>query len=101
MGVSAAYAVMAAASVYSAAESADTNRRGRNAATQARENAQRTEAAATRETNKVNAKAPDVNALMAANALGAKGGAGSTMLTGPQGVDPSTLTLGKKTLLGG
>lgn len=27
-------------------------------------------------------------------------GAGSTTLTGPQGVDPSTLTLGKNSLLG-
>lgn len=32
---------------------------------------------------------------------GGGGGAGGTMLTGPMGVDPSQLTLGRKTLLGG
>lgn len=33
--------------------------------------------------------------------VAAGGGAGSTMLTGGEGVDPSGLALGKKTLLGG
>jgi hypothetical protein len=32
---------------------------------------------------------------------GGAGGAGGTMLTGPMGVDPSQLTLGRTTLLGG
>lgn len=31
---------------------------------------------------------------------GSRGGASSTMLTGPQGVDPGALTLGKSSLLG-
>lgn len=47
------------------------------------------------------AKAPDVNALLAAAQEAAKGGPSSTMLTGPSGIDPSALTLGKSTLLGG
>ena len=48
--------------------------------------------------NKANAKTPDILALLAANK--APGGAGSTMLTGPGGVDTSKLTLGRNTLLG-
>jgi hypothetical protein len=38
---------------------------------------------------------------MAANVLAGKAGQSGTMLTGPQGVDPTQLTLGKQTLLGG
>lgn len=48
--------------------------------------------------NKANAKTPDILALLAANK--SPGGVGSTMLTGPGGVDTSTLTLGRNTLLG-
>lgn len=45
-------------------------------------------------------KTPDRPAMSAANAaMGAKGNSG-TFLTGPSGVDPSTLNLGKNTLLG-
>ena len=51
--------------------------------------------------NKANGKQPDVAGLMSQNALNAKGGISGTMLTGPQGVDPQTLLLGKTTLLGG
>ena len=48
--------------------------------------------------NKANGKAPNIAALFAAN----KGAAavGSTMLTGPTGVDPNSLRLGRNTLLG-
>lgn len=49
--------------------------------------------------NKANAKQPDIAALLASN-MNKQGGAGSTMLTGSSGVDPSTLLLGKSTLLG-
>ena len=48
--------------------------------------------------NKANPKTPDILALHAANK--APGGVGSTMLTGPGGVDTSKLTLGRNTLLG-
>lgn len=48
--------------------------------------------------NKANAKVPDIAALLAGNQ--APGGVGSTMLTGPGGVDTSKLTLGRNTLLG-
>ena len=50
--------------------------------------------------NRANGKAPDLASLMSENAMNAKGGQSGTMLTGPQGVDPNALLLGKKTLLG-
>ena len=50
--------------------------------------------------NRANGKAPDLASLMGQNVLNAKGGQSGTMLTGPQGVDPNALLLGKKTLLG-
>lgn len=49
------------------------------------------------------AKAPDRPAMArtnAAAAAGPGGGASGTFLTGPSGVDPSTLNLGRNTLLG-
>ena len=51
--------------------------------------------------NKANGKQPNAAGLMQTNELAAKGGVSGTMLTGPQGVDPKTLLLGKTTLLGG
>jgi hypothetical protein len=51
--------------------------------------------------NRANGKTPDLMGLSSQNALDAKGGIGSTMLTGPQGIDPKSLLLGKTTLLGG
>lgn len=51
--------------------------------------------------NRANRKQPDVAAVMAQAGADAKGGPSGTMLTGPQGVDPSALSLGKSTLLGG
>ena len=50
--------------------------------------------------NKANGKQPDIASMMGQNALNAKGGQSGTMLTGAGGIDPSTLLLGKKTLLG-
>jgi len=50
--------------------------------------------------NKGNAKRPNSTAMMAATEQAAKAGASGTMLTGPQGVDPSALSLSKNTLLG-
>lgn len=50
------------------------------------------------DTNRRNAKMPNVAALAGANIAGE--GAASTALTGPQGIDPSSLYLGKNTALG-
>lgn len=57
--------------------------------------------AADQEFNRVNAKTADVGGMAGANMLTAKGGNSGTTLTGSTGVDPASLLLGKKTLLGG
>lgn len=51
--------------------------------------------------NKLNARGPDIDALFAQNQIEGQQGPSGTMLTGPMGVDPSSLSLGKNTLLGG
>ena len=51
--------------------------------------------------NAANRKTPDVGAIMSSAEQAAKGGPSGTMLTGPAGVDPNQLALGKNTLLGG
>lgn len=48
-----------------------------------------------------NRKTADVNSLLTAEQQKALTGAGSTLLTGPSGVDAANLKLGRKTLLGG
>lgn len=82
-------------SVYQGEKQASAAKKANATATEA---AAKTATAAEQASNKANAKSPNVAALDNANAAG--GGAGSTMLTGPMGIDPSTLTLGKQTLLG-
>lgn len=51
--------------------------------------------------NKANQKRPNVAGMLSSNQMAAKGGQSGTMLTGPGGIDPSKLQLGKTTLLGG
>lgn len=51
--------------------------------------------------NKANRATPDTQAIMSEAGQAAKGGGAGTMLTGPMGVDPNQLALGKNTLLGG
>lgn len=46
------------------------------------------------------AKTPDVSSILARAATAGKTGMSSTMLTGVGGVDPSSLNLGKTSLLG-
>lgn len=106
MGISAGaiylMAGMAATSAAVSAYSADQGRKASNTATdRARENATKAGQEQDRQVNKANAKAPDVNALLSAAQQQASGGPSSTMLTGPMGVNPAQLTLGKSTLLGG
>lgn len=66
------------------------------AAKQAEEQATASQAAMRRASQQT----PDVAGIMAAAQEGAAGGPSATMLTGPQGVDPSQLSLGRSTLLG-
>jgi hypothetical protein len=95
-------AVAAVASLAATAYSADQARSAQNKATDnAKANAARQAQASDEAQNAANSKGPDVNAALSAAQMMAKGGPGSTMLTGPAGVDPSQLTLGKSTLLGG
>lgn len=51
-------------------------------------------------TNAVNQQTPDISSILAQSANVSKVGVGSTMLTGSTGVAPSSLSLGKNTLLG-
>ena len=48
--------------------------------------------------NQANRQTPNVQGIM--ESASAMGGASGTMLTGPTGVDPNALALGKSTLLG-
>jgi hypothetical protein len=68
-------------------------------------NAQKDSAAKAEATRPQASKAPSVQAVQASQAgAGQAGGApgvAQTFLTGASGVDPSTLNLGKSTLLGG
>lgn len=70
------------------------------AAQQAKDNANKQERAADEANNRANQKRADTAGAMDAALQTGKAGASGTMLTGPQGVDPSTLNLGKSTLLG-
>jgi len=51
--------------------------------------------------NKAASRAPDSASLISQAQQKAKGGVTGTMLTGPTGVDPASLSLGRSTLLGG
>jgi hypothetical protein len=89
--------VSATAAVASTVQSADASRRQAHTAVDAAKvNAQQADEA----NNRANAKSPDSAAMMASNALAGKAGQSSTMLTGPSGIDPNSLLLGKNTPLG-
>ena len=68
------------------------------------ENVKATEAQASasqQAVNRANRATPDTVAIMSEAGQAAKSGGSGTMLTGPMGVDPNQLSLGKNTLLGG
>jgi hypothetical protein len=96
--IAAAVAASAAATGYSANKQAKVQER---ASAQAADQARKQEKAADEATNRANAKRPDTAAMLSANQQASLAGNAGTMLTGPMGVDPSTLQLGKNTLLGG
>ena len=85
----------AGASAYSTKKQSDAQKKTmRSAEAQAQKQQQQAE----REFNRGNAKRPDLAGIMASNKRAE--GAGSTMLTGPQGVDTGSLARGKSTLPG-
>lgn len=83
---------------YQAQQQADAAQAQRQAQAQAYAQAAKTADLADQAMNKANARTPDLGALLAGNSK--KDGASGTLLTGSQGVDPSTLLLGRNTLLG-
>ena len=90
--------ITAAAAVAGVAQQQDASRRQKNqakdAANAAQQQAQQAEQQADMQFNRANQRRANDAGTM-------PGGAGnSTLLTGPGGVDPSALTLGKNTLLG-
>lgn len=92
-----ALAASTAASIYTGRKQEKAQERAGQEATLA---ARKQEKSADEATNKMNQKAPDTSAMASANKLAGLAGNAGTMLTGPAGVDPATLQLGKKTLLG-
>lgn len=93
--------ISAAAAVVGTAASIDGARRQKNqaedaqkqAVEQANQQAQQASQQADQQFNRANQRRPDAMP-------GPAGAGGSTMLTGPQGIDPGALPLGKSTLLG-
>lgn len=94
-------AVMAAATAYSAYSSNQQRQQMKGANYKAEQNAIKQEKQAEQDMNRANQKKPDTMAMLNDAAQKGRAGQSGTMLTGPQGVDPSMLTLGKNTLLGG
>ena len=97
----AATAVTAAATVGASIYSGrKQEKQARAAADQAQRNADTQAKAAEEATNKAEQKPANAAARLDEAALAGKAGMSGTMLTGPQGIDPSQLMLGKNTLLG-
>ena len=99
MGVTAAIAAVAGAG-YSIYSGERANSKQNEAQQQALSAQAANESKADQEMNRANPKKPDTSAVVSQLQQAAKGGASGTLLTGPSGVDPSTLQLGKSTLLG-
>lgn len=98
IGLAASALIGAGTAAYTSDQSRKAQHQGQD---QAAAQAVTTQAAATNATNRANARGPDSAALLSANMLAGQSGQASTMLTGAQGVDPSQLTLGRSSLLGG
>lgn len=97
--------VPAALSIFGAVaqheQAAKAEKTQKQAMDQASTQAAQTAALAEQANNKANAASPNTAAIQAQNQVQAQaGGGGATMLTGPSGVDPSKLQLGKNSLLG-
>lgn len=89
-------AMMAVATVASTAQGMSSQSQAKKAAKQQQANAEKMYKAQDQDMNRRNAKQPNVAALMTAN----QDAIGGTSLTGPQGIDPGALYLGKNTALG-
>jgi hypothetical protein len=100
MAISAAVAAVVGTSyaVYSGEKAKSAQK---TAIAEAKQNQAKSELAADQAMNRANPKKPNTNAALDQIAQSAKGGPSGTMLTGPTGVDPTSLNLGRSTLLGG
>lgn len=96
-----AVSAMAAVAVVSAGSAYVSHQDQKKAQEQGIKQAKDTAKAADEANNKANQKRANSSALLSSNEMAAKAGQSGTMLTGPAGVDPSALQLGKTTLLGG
>lgn len=67
---------------------------------EARQAAKRQASLADQAMNRANQKTPNIAAILASNKRSAASGNSSTLLTGPSGVSPGTVPLGRNTLLG-
>lgn len=85
-------------SIYSGERAKSANK---DAMAAAKTNQLNTEALADQATNKANPNKPNTMSALSSIQQAGKSGPSGTMLTGPSGVDPSTLQLGRSTLLGG
>lgn len=98
MGIAAAAAVVGAGySIYNGERTASAQSDAQNQSKQA---AKDQATSADIAMNRANQKAPDTSAILSGIQQAGKFGQSGTMLTGPTGVDSSSLTLGKSTLLG-
>lgn len=94
-------AAVAAVGAYTAYENGkDQQKTAKRASEQATANARNQAKAADQAANRANQNQANTGAALDSASQAGKSGASGTMLTGPQGVDPSTLSLGKNTLLG-
>lgn len=96
--------VMAGAAVASLLYGVYSGEQARSQQNQAQDQAQKAAdaqaAQAQQSFNQANQQKPNSSAILSAAQQAGKTGASGTMLTGPLGVDPSALSLGKSTLLG-
>lgn len=99
LGIAAVVAAGAGVAV-SATQGAAQEKQAKQSMEQSKAAADKTAAQADQQFNQQNMKKPDTSAILSAAQQSGKMGAAGTMLTGPQGVDPTQLQLGKSTLLG-
>jgi hypothetical protein len=84
-------------SIYAGERAADQQKKAQREASAA---AQKQAKQADQAFNAANKKKPNIDAMLSSNQAAGNMGVGSTMLTGPGGIDNNMLTLGKNTLLG-
>jgi uncharacterized protein HemX len=85
-------------SIYSGQQQAKTQK---NASAQAEAKAAANAKAADEATNRANQKKPNTAAILDQMLMAGRTGTSGTMLTGAAGIDPTQLSLGRSTLLGG